>query len=246
MLRNALRRGWDELGKWAEERHVEREVDLDLGLFAAEAALEETFAQVFAVTVSQSEWETQLTAVSFPDGHWQQTLRVTCRQRNATQTTVALEVNVSQDREEGFHLIPDPPASRMDPATAELEAIANEVLGRTANGERGPLRKRFELAEVELQLPLARQEAVEALRGQLEKQPAYEGDVGVTSFARLEDVHIGAGSLSLLRGSIHQDAGQRGVAVHLDCHLRDPAERPEVEKGFDRAVALLKTAAPSA
>ncbi len=39
MFGKALRRGFDELSKWAEQRHVERGVDLGLDFWDAEAAV---------------------------------------------------------------------------------------------------------------------------------------------------------------------------------------------------------------
>jgi hypothetical protein len=246
MFRKAVRRGFDELGKWAEQRHVRREIDLEVDLWAAEAVVVEAIALKFRASVSSEDWETHLTAVCWPAENWQQSMQVGCRQRGPSKTDVELEASVSstaEDEEGGKSsflpgLMRDPPAAVFDPAIRDLEAVADEVM-RGAGGERGRLKKVFERAELELQIPLPRRETVEAFRGPFEKLPAYEGDVGVTSHLRMEDVPVGAGAVSIW-ASIHQEPDESGVTVDVECHLRSADERTEVEGRLDQVVARLK------
>jgi hypothetical protein len=248
MFGKALRRGFDELSKWAEQRHVEREVDRGLDLWDAEAAVGEAIAEVFNASVHSADWATHLVAVCWPAEDWQQMMEVSCRQARSSvsETNVGLKTNVSSVLEEDEEvnkrfmprLLPDPPAAVFDPAIRDLDALAEEVM-RRVGGQRGRLKKVFESAEFEIQIPLPRREAVEAFRGPFEKLPAYEGDVGLTSHLRIEDVAVGAGSVSLWM-SIHQEPDDSRVTVGVECHLRSGDERPEVERRLDHVVARLR------
>src|SRR5215475_9257859 len=193
MFGKALRRGFAELSKWAEQRHVRREVDLGLDFWGAEAVVIGVIAEVLKAQVSSADWETHLVAVCWPAEGWQQMMEVSCREAHSSvsETNVKLKANVSSVPEDEEvktsllpRLLPDPPAAVFDPAIRDLDAVAEEVM-RGVGGRRGRLKKVFESAEFELQIPLPRREAVEAFRGPFERLPAYEGDVGVTSHLRM-------------------------------------------------------------
>jgi hypothetical protein len=172
-------------------------------------------------------------------------MRVGCRQRGSSATDIELEATVSsiaedENEKSSFRprLMHDPPAAVFDPAIHDLEAVADEVM-RGAGGQRGRLKRVFERAEFELQIPLPRRETVEAFRGPFERLPAYEGDVGVTSRLRLEDLPVGTDAVSLW-ASIHHEPDDSGVAVDIESHLRSADDRPEIERRLDQLVAHLK------
>jgi hypothetical protein len=249
MFRKALRRGLEELDKRAGQRHVGGEVELNLDFWAAEAAVAALIAQVFTGDVSADHWETHLSAHCFSaEEGYQQTMQVVCRQHGSNETDVRLEASVSsvpeEDWEEGntvshsFGLQRDPPDAVFEPAIRDLEAVADEVM-REAGGQCGRVRKRFEHAEFEMQIPLPRRQALEAIRSPFEKLPAYEGEVGITSFLRLKEVPVGAGTISL-RASVHQEPDEANVTVEVESLLRSADARPEVERRLDEVVRRLK------
>jgi hypothetical protein len=250
MFRKAIRRGFDELESWSAQRHLERELDLRLGFRAAEAAVAEVIAEVFEVPVAGADWETHLSADSFSDEDYQQTVEAVCRQSGSSETDVRLEASVSsvpeEDLEEGdkvshsFGLLHDPPAAVFDPVIHDLEVVATEVMGQIPDSKRGRLRRRFETAEFDLHLPLPRREAVEALLKPFKNLPAYAREVSLTSFLRLDDVSVGASTVAV-HASVHQEPDDSVVSAHLQCHLRSADDRLEVERRLDQAVALLKT-----
>ncbi len=249
MFRKAIRRGHDELESWSSQRHLERELDLRLDFWAAEAAATEVIAQVFEVQVAAADWETHLSAYCFSDENYRQTVGAVCRQSSLSATDVRLEAFVSSAPEEdsgegegvsqSFVLLHDPPARVFDPVIHDLDLVAAGVIGEVPGSERGRLRKRFETAEFDVHLLLPRLEAVEALLSSFKNLPAYEGEFGLTSFLRLDEVAVAAATAAV-HASVHQEPEESGVSAQVQCHLRSADDRPEVESRLDRAVALLK------
>jgi hypothetical protein len=252
VFRKAIRRGWDDFGKWVEERHLERELDLRLGFGAAEAAVAEVIADVFEVQLAAENWETRLSAGGASDQDYQSSVEAVCQESSSNRTDVRLKAFVSpmseDDGEEdkdkvasvlGLQLLRDPPAVVFDPVIRWLDAMAGEVMAQIPGSTRGPLRKRFRTAEFDLHLPLPRLEAVDTLLPRLKNLPAHDGELlSLSSFLRLDDVLVGAATAAVHTWVV-QDPDRSVVSVEIVCRLRSPSTRPAVERRLDRAVELL-------
>jgi hypothetical protein len=252
-FRKAIQRGWDEFGKWVEERHVERELDLRLGFWAAEAAVAEVIAQVFEVQLAATNWETNMSTGGFSDKDYQSSVGAVCRESDSSGTDVRLHAFVSpmsdddgeKDKDKvasvlGLQLLGDPPAAVFDRVILGLDAVAAEVMAQIPGSTRGPLRKRFRIAEFDMHLPRPRLAAVEMLLPRLENLPAYEEEsFSLSSLLRLDDVSVGAATAAV-HTWIVQDPDRSGASVEIECHLHSATDRPAVDRRLDRAVELLK------